>query len=341
MVWRHLKHGITVVLLLSIAVIAGGLVYAKVRGVELLGVQSGSMAPALVRGDLVAVRRVPASDFRVGDVVTFIHPANAHQTITHRIVGLPGPATGQRLITQGDANGSADAGVDPSKVLGRVETHLPYAGRALDFMRRPAGVALLVYLPALIIVLSEIRKLAAYYRRMQPYVLPEVLARRRRPADHRVRTAAFGGLAVIMATAVMALPVRAAFGSMATLSHNTISVAATPVPSSGSVTLRRVFVACAADDTTTATKLSIILYNGGKQNMDISGWRLQTGTTTLFTFPSDTTVAARSLLDTEAAIAPGLTYGQGTLSLHKASGQMADETSWSHIAVDRVCQITD
>ena len=70
-------------------------------GLERYVVTGDSMSPALHRGTVVFERVVPASDVRVGDVVTFPHPteSDAGAVVTHRVVEVrPGG-----FVTRGDA----------------------------------------------------------------------------------------------------------------------------------------------------------------------------------------------------------------------------------------------
>lgn len=163
--WRAVKY--TLVTLFFLAVLGAGLGFVAVqaRGDRLLSVQTGSMAPHIAKGSLVAVTRVPLKRLAVGDVVTYIDPRNAQKTITHRIIALP-PG---HVVTKGDANPSADPTISRASVLGRVRFSLPYVGRVLDFLRRPIGLLLVVYIPALAVIIDEYRRLAAHYRSQRPY----------------------------------------------------------------------------------------------------------------------------------------------------------------------------
>lgn len=158
--------GLAVILI--VASIGIGLSVLLAGGSKLLSVQSGSMVPALNKGDLIAVHKTPARDLRVGDVVTYTNRDNPHETITHRIASIAGDMQG-RITTKGDANDVADKAVVPSQVIGRVEHRIPYAGYAVDFIKHPVGLVLIIYLPALFIIGYEIWHLAKYFKQTQPY----------------------------------------------------------------------------------------------------------------------------------------------------------------------------
>lgn len=81
---------------------------ALVFGVSLVMFKTGSMAPTIPAGSLSVVRQIPASEIRVGEVVTVDRPAAL--PITHRVTSVSrGPSAAQRTITlKGDANASED-----------------------------------------------------------------------------------------------------------------------------------------------------------------------------------------------------------------------------------------
>ena len=159
---------LTLTILVGVSVVAAA---TKLRGGNLLSVQSQSMVPALNKGDLVSVQSVTADQLKVGDVITFISPLNAKETITHRIVELPSWNNGMRYTTKGDANVAADPPLASKDIVGRVTHSVPYAGYGADFIRKPFGLILVIYIPALFIMGSEMRRLAEHYRRQAKYVL--------------------------------------------------------------------------------------------------------------------------------------------------------------------------
>lgn len=73
-------------------------------GLERHVVGDDAMVGSLPRGSLVFTDRVPASELRVGDVITFPSPADPHRLVTRRIVGL----SEGLAVTQGDARATAD-----------------------------------------------------------------------------------------------------------------------------------------------------------------------------------------------------------------------------------------
>lgn len=103
-------------------------------GYSSLVVMSGSMEPAISAGDLLIIRR--EATYQEGEVVSF---SDNGSYITHRLVGQ----TDGGFITQGDSNNVPDPDlIHAEQILGRVVLVIPGLGRALLFLRTPAGILL-------------------------------------------------------------------------------------------------------------------------------------------------------------------------------------------------------
>lgn len=202
-------------------------------GWKLFSVQSGSMEPALSRGDLVLVDSVPAPEYRVGDVITYADPDNPKQTITHRIADI---REGQQrvFITQGDANARTDRPFNQAMVVGRQEVAIPYAGHAIDFLLTVPGLILMIWLPAMWIIVGETKRLTDYYRRMQKYIapgfIPPQIIRPSYGHTHHKPVAVAAVSIALIAMAGLSGTVLAAVSSTATLTGNTISIAGDGIP---------------------------------------------------------------------------------------------------------------
>ena len=135
-------------------------------GIKVKIVKSGSMEPTIKTGGIVIIK--PESMYNVGDVVTFGADTKTQIPTTHRIVATEGQGSGQMFQTKGDANNAADPTPTSVKdVHGKVILTVPYAGYVLDFARKPSGFALLVGVPALLIILEEAGKIVKEVRRMR------------------------------------------------------------------------------------------------------------------------------------------------------------------------------
>jgi signal peptidase I len=138
---------------LALTALTGALVLAAVAvaatrlaGLEPLTVLSGSMQPAIDRGDLVLVDRAPASTARPGDVVTFASPDGRDRTLTHRVVRVQRRGGQLAFVTKGDANPVGERwSIPPDGRIGHVRAVVPWAGYAAHPLAAgwSRGVALL------------------------------------------------------------------------------------------------------------------------------------------------------------------------------------------------------
>jgi len=125
---------------------------------KVMTVISGSMAPAIKMGSVVIVK--PAADYKIGDVITFGPYSKTKAPTSHRIYDIK-VVDGQPVyITKGDVNNAPDAReIQKRDVLGKVLFSVPYIGFAVDFAKKPMGFALIIVVPAAIIIYDEIKKI--------------------------------------------------------------------------------------------------------------------------------------------------------------------------------------
>ncbi len=132
---------------------------------ESRSVLTGSMAPAIPTGSVVFI--YPQASYGEGDIITF-RPAGSAVAlpITHRIVAvLPQGDGTTHFVTMGDANLAEDAEtISHSDIYGKVIFHIPWLGLLLDFVRTPLGFALLIIVPALLVVYDESKKIVRIVR---------------------------------------------------------------------------------------------------------------------------------------------------------------------------------
>ena len=100
-----------------------------------------SMAPAILPGDLVTVRRAHPGEISAGDVVLV---SKSGRLFVHRVVGrrAVGPAQnasdGAPLITRGDRLAHNDPQVSPDELLGRVIS-LERGDRQIELQQRESS----------------------------------------------------------------------------------------------------------------------------------------------------------------------------------------------------------
>lgn len=132
-------------------------------GYEVRIVQSGSMEPAIRTGSVVVIQE--REQYQVGEIITFGDGSFNTLPTTHRITGDIVSGGELAYTTKGDANESAD--LEPvrlSDIRGAVVLTIPYLGYLLDFARQPLGFALLIGVPALLIVFEEVSSIYATIR---------------------------------------------------------------------------------------------------------------------------------------------------------------------------------
>lgn len=218
----------------SFAVMAACVMAFVVLGVsgggwKALAIPTGSMRPGMPPGSLALVRSVPEKSLKIGDVITYTNPLHPSSTITHRIVKkivVGGKIPG--FITKGDSNKLTDVPVVAGAVQGRVVWHISYAGAGLRWAKTWTGIAVLVYGPALLIIIEEAGRLNRYYKLREGYRLfgyGELVPREPR---HRSKRLAFGLWAMIAVMGVTGIAGPAAEALFKTntvaLTHNSISV---------------------------------------------------------------------------------------------------------------------
>ena len=63
-------------------------------------------------------------------------------------------------MTKGDGNEYQDAGhIYVEEINGRVIFYLPFIGKLLDLAKTPWGFALLIVIPALLVIVDEVKKI--------------------------------------------------------------------------------------------------------------------------------------------------------------------------------------
>ncbi|CAN5386144.1 signal peptidase I [soil metagenome] len=152
-------------LMLFTGAIAGTALYLHWQGDQLLSVQSGSMVPAFRPGDAVATRKVRVEDLRVGDIVSYLNPADNRVKVTHRLINI-NYLTG-KMITEGDALDLQDVPFPNRLITGKVYRVIPNLGYIIDWLHEPEGLIIVVYTPAAFILVSEAKRLAR--RHTRPY----------------------------------------------------------------------------------------------------------------------------------------------------------------------------
>jgi signal peptidase I len=129
-------------------------------GYERYVITGGSMSGTFERGSLVFERQVPVEELNVGDVITYLPPAESgiSELVTHRVISItPNPDVSGGLVfkTKGDANASADPWTFTlaDTVQPRVLGWIPLVGWIFIALSAPGIRMLAIGIPAAVIAL--------------------------------------------------------------------------------------------------------------------------------------------------------------------------------------------
>lgn len=137
---------------------------ANVMGFVPMSIQSQSMEPTIMTGDLIITKTVDTSILKVGDIISFFSSEKdaqgKTQTVikTHRIVEIKETSNSTAYITKGDNNESIDENeVPPGDIISIYEgKKLSGIGRALDFLKSKWGFFCCVLLPLVAFFIYQI-----------------------------------------------------------------------------------------------------------------------------------------------------------------------------------------
>lgn len=136
--------------------------------VSIYSIVSESMIPAIEVYDMVVDTRVTdESSLKVGDIITFKTDFIDTQgyTITHRIFKIDNDNGITKYYTKGDNNSVIDAGfITFDEIEGKVKFIIPDLGKLQVFISSKFGWLLIVFIPALGIIMMDIYRLIKVYR---------------------------------------------------------------------------------------------------------------------------------------------------------------------------------
>lgn len=131
-------------------------------GLDRYVITGGSMSGTFERGTLVLAEEVPVADLEVGDIITYLPPAESGITalVTHRIVSIEEDAAAGRVFrTQGDANPTVDPWTFTlaAPVQARVEGWVPLIGWIFIGLSEPGVRMIAIGIPAALVGLLYLR----------------------------------------------------------------------------------------------------------------------------------------------------------------------------------------
>lgn len=143
------------VLVAMVVVFALLLVGARLIGLQVYSVLSGSMEPTYHVGALIYVKTVDPFELEEGDVITFM--LDEDTIATHRVVGVvpdEEDASVVRFRTKGDANDTEDGSlVHYKNVIGTPVATIPYLGYVANYVQNPPGTYIALSAGAILLLL--------------------------------------------------------------------------------------------------------------------------------------------------------------------------------------------
>ncbi len=143
------------ILVALVVILALLLVGARLVGLRVFTVLSGSMEPAYHTGSLIYVKKVDPFTIQPGQPITFL--LDEDTVATHRVVGVvpdeedPGVI---RFRTKGDANEAEDGAlVHYKNVIGTPVFSIPYLGYLADYIQHPPGMYVAISAGAILLLL--------------------------------------------------------------------------------------------------------------------------------------------------------------------------------------------
>ena len=133
----------------------------KVFGRNMYIVLSGSMAPTFDTGSVIFVSPRSPEQIQAGDVITFTGVDGSQALTTHRVVDIDKTNPQEiQFITKGDANDVNDPSpVSADRLVGTLSLSIPYLGYLLTFAQTKKGMLILIIVPGVFLIITELQKL--------------------------------------------------------------------------------------------------------------------------------------------------------------------------------------
>ena len=152
---KKIWNAVSTVLVALVVILALLLVGARVIGLQVFTVLSGSMEPTYHTGSLIYVKKVDPYTIEEGQPITFM--LDEDTIATHRVVGIvpdEEDPTVIRFRTKGDANDAEDGSlVHYKNVIGTPIFSIPYLGYIADYIQHPPGMYIAISAGAVLLLL--------------------------------------------------------------------------------------------------------------------------------------------------------------------------------------------
>ena len=148
---KQIWDGITTALVAMVVALALAMIGARLAGLRVFTVLSGSMEPEYPVGALIYVKETDPARLKKGDVITFL--LDADTVATHRITQVVDDGEDLRFRTKGDANDTEDGAlVHENNVLGTPVLTVKWLGYAITYIQNPPGTYIAIAVGALLLL---------------------------------------------------------------------------------------------------------------------------------------------------------------------------------------------
>lgn len=152
---RKIWNTFTTILVAIVVILALLLVGARLVGLQVFTVLSGSMEPTYHTGSLIYVKEVDPYELEAGDVITFM--LDEDTVATHRVVAVVPDEEDSAVVrfqTKGDANDAVDGSlVHYRNVVGSPVFTIPYLGYVANYIQNPPGTYIAISAGAILLLL--------------------------------------------------------------------------------------------------------------------------------------------------------------------------------------------
>ena len=131
----------------------------SILGIRMFSIQTDSMYPTLLPGDLIFDTAVgDTSDLRPGDIITYWTVINGERVLnTHRINEIYDGGGYLIFSTKGDSSTSVDAlTVHESEVVGKYSFRVAGVGKVFDYLQTSTGFLIVVVIPVFLFFLFHL-----------------------------------------------------------------------------------------------------------------------------------------------------------------------------------------
>ena len=133
----------------------------NIYGYIFLNIQTESMEPTIMTGDLIVTKETAFKDLKVDDVISFLAKEQDKTIIkTHRIVKIEEVNGIVSITTKGDNNDAIDEStVEADEFVSIYDgTRIPFVGGILTFSQSQVGFFIFIILPLFVVFIYQLYK---------------------------------------------------------------------------------------------------------------------------------------------------------------------------------------